>query len=378
MAQVDHSQTTNSGLSYVIGCWHGQKVSKFEKQNALATSCGGTLTGLTKQDYAALRVLSGQTSQDIRYSIPRPFATASVTVRPRLDTHERAYANPSRSDVEAKATASADAKPQTAFTSSHVVAGNKKLSTSEFGDLMNADVSAPIDPTAETSKAIAEDGIEGLTDVNDLTDFGGFPGDAEVPLATCGRQMRMDELSIGDAINTTHVRRGRSGGAPSARSGVGEIIFFSHAHHATSVQHTGSYLYLTLRTSTRHSVTLGPSQYLPLNGKLAAAHTAALGDVVTLGDGRAAIVTNIIPTRRRSRYAPHVGARHGLLIVDGVAVAGFAADGSRPALGVIETAYRACSARACRRALGSAVARRSWAALAALYPSGSDFLPLEE
>lgn len=174
----------------------------------------------------------------------------------------------------------------------------------------------------------------------------------------------MDELRIGDAVNTT-ILSGST--AYPTRS---DELFLSHAQNTSA---PASNLYLTLKTSTRQALTLGPAQDLPLNGLLAAAHAAALGDEVTLADGRRAVVTNIAAARRRSRYGLHVAAAGGLLAVDGVLASGWAADDA-PALTAVEAAYRACSARICRRVLGSAAVRGAWEALASLSPLRGDVL----
>lgn len=365
MAQVDHSQTTNSGLPYVIGCWHGETVSPLEKQNALAASCHDTSDGLTKQDSAVLRALSGQVSRTIRYSIPRPFANSVETRRGlSLQANDNQHANSSRNGIRKTAATTHAAVDGTA---SHVSAGHKTGSTADEGCGRQATSSnLLVQTTPEAFDVTKEEGFAEMKEGWDVTDFGGFPADSRVVLATSKRKIRLDQLRVRDAIKTSHVLgKGPGEEAPTTRGGVGEVIFFSTAHSAESVRHTGSYLYLTLKTSSNHSVTMGPAQYLALNGILAPAHTARLGDMVILGDGGSAVVTNVVPTRRRSRYAPHVGAADGFLVVDGVVVDGFAADTPRTALGVIEAFYRACSASVCTKALGCTNARRVWAALIA-------------
>jgi hypothetical protein len=201
-----------------------------------------------------------------------------------------------------------------------------------------------------------------------MTDFWGFPADARMHSPTSDRVIRMDELQIGDTVTTSGLNA-----FTAASPTVGSIIFISQAERLPDSE---GYMYLTLRASSGHNVTIAPSQYLPINGELAAAHTVALGDDLTLADSKRSPITDIKPTRRRSRYAPHVAAADGLLVINGVVVSPWST-GVLPrswALYAAEAAYHACSAQICRKLLSSAAARRFWTAAASLAPRGEDYL----
>jgi hypothetical protein len=308
MHQVDHSETDNARLRYVLGCFHGAEVATLETGTMFET-CQPASRGVAPEPHRARRVVR-VLEHDAPGGAPSAPAPRGGAVRRAMERLRRAASfggEPSR-----PAAAAGDRPPR-------------------------------------------EDML------------GGFPADARMETADGRGRVRMDALRIGDRVAVS----GPAGGA-ARRAGDGEIFFFSQASASPPGE---SYLYLTLRLASGHNVTLAPAQFLPLNGALAAAHTAAVGDAVTLSNSRTSSLTGILPTRRRTRYSPHVTGAGGMLVVNDVVVSAGSV-GAAPgavALAPVEALYRACSMWVCRRMLEAGAVRTAWSAMAALAPRGSDY-----
>ncbi len=75
------------------------------------------------------------------------------------------------------------------------------------------------------------------------------------------------------------------------------------------------YSFVQIDTSAGNKLTLTAGHYLYLNGKLAAASTARVGDVVTVNDAPAAVVS-VKSVAGTGLYNPQTV--HGDIVVDGV------------------------------------------------------------
>ena len=134
-------------------------------------------------------------------------------------------------------------------------------------------------------------------------------------------------------------RGGRGGGRPDAQRaqvahGVFEpILYFSHADAAAEAQVVA--LTVGVRCDalgvaglcgradgaqgTRVRLTAG--HFVPVGGVLKPAGKVAVGDVLTLGDGRTAAVTDRVAEAALGLFNPHTAS--GTLLVDGVLVSAY-------------------------------------------------------
>jgi Hint module len=217
----------------------------------------------------------------------------------------------------------------------------------------------------ETKDVIAR--LESLHDVTD--DRGGrmtsgtcFPGDATVQDSN-GTTIRMDELQVG---TTVHI----------SMSTHAMVYFFSHAENKTTIEHD----FLTFNTIAGYSVTMTPSHYVYVNGReLVAARTVRLGDSLTVArTGQRVPISSIVPSRRRSLYAPHTMHELGDIAVDGILVSTYTAavrpDLAHKMLLPLRLFFQrfACGHRpACRTLLRS---MRGISMLSAWVPGGNDYI----
>jgi Hint module len=77
-------------------------------------------------------------------------------------------------------------------------------------------------------------------------------------------------------------------------------------------------VFVTLRTEAGASLSASPGHYIYINGNLATALTAVVGDELWLADGSSTRIVAINHERLRGLYNPQT--LHGDLIVDGVVV----------------------------------------------------------
>lgn len=125
-----------------------------------------------------------------------------------------------------------------------------------------------------------------------------FPADALVQVAGGGTR-RMDELAVGDLVL-------------AAPGGVYSRVFlFTHRDASASA----SFVQLHTAAAAR-PLALTPGHYLYVNGALAAASTARVGDTLLGADGTPARITRITFARARGLYNPQTAA--GDVAVDGV------------------------------------------------------------
>ncbi|OSX73614.1 hypothetical protein BU14_0333s0003 [Porphyra umbilicalis] len=123
-----------------------------------------------------------------------------------------------------------------------------------------------------------------------------FPADATVEVVGRGR-VAMADLHIGDVVAVAAGRTSR-------------VYAFSHA----DVDAVTPFVELSTATSVR-PLRLSPGHYLPVNGRLAAARTVAVGDVLVSAAGPAA-VTAVSASTGVGLYNPHTV--DGGLLVDGI------------------------------------------------------------
>jgi Hint module len=215
-----------------------------------------------------------------------------------------------------------------------------------------------------------KDVIARLESLYGVTDDGGgrmksgtcFPGDATVQDSN-GATIRMDELQVG---TTVHI----------SMSAHAMVYFFSHAENTTTIEHD----FLTFNTIAGYSVTMTPSHYVYVNGReLVAARTVRLGDSLTVAKtGQRVPISSIVPSRRRSLYAPHTMHELGDIAVDGILVSTYTAavrpDLAHKMLLPLRLFYQrfACGHRpACRTLLRS---MRGISMLSAWVPGGNDYI----
>ena len=124
-----------------------------------------------------------------------------------------------------------------------------------------------------------------------------FPGDATVQLQG-GTTKTMAELEVGDKVLVGN-------GAYS------EVFMFSHRlADAVGVS------FVEIATAAGATLAITPGHYLPINGALAEARTAKVGDNVTLADGTPAAVAAVGRVTKDGIFNPHTLA--GDIVVDGV------------------------------------------------------------
>lgn len=164
--------------------------------------------------------------------------------------------------------------------------------TSGGGSPANQEAGSDASPTAAPTPIAA------------AQDEGGscFPASAKVALAG-GRTVRMDEVATGDELAVTHTTTSR---------------VFGWSHRVTS--RTTTFVSLTAVHSST-PLLLSPSHYLYVNGRLVAASTVAVGDMLTLADGSPSAVTAVGRVAEAGLYAPHT--LHGELVVGGVRVSSY-------------------------------------------------------
>lgn len=161
---------------------------------------------------------------------------------------------------------------------------------SAFTDWMAAQ-GAEFKTSVNGQNVVVENGDESLLDK--LC----FPASATVELEN-GTTKTMQDLSIGDRVLV-------------AAGHFSEVFLFTHRESRTT--HT----FLDLHhTASATPLTLTHGHYLPLNSELRAASTAVAGDMVTLGDGRTASITNITSRAARGLYNPQTLEGH--IVVNGV------------------------------------------------------------
>lgn len=148
-------------------------------------------------------------------------------------------------------------------------------------------------PSAEVASLPTESPIATATSPNEPVCF---PGTSTVALRN-GAMKRMDELAVGDEVAV-------GGGKFS------QVFMFTHK--LSDVKHN----FVKLSVSADRELTLTSGHYLYLNGKLRAASTAVIGDVVTLDDGTFALIDEVSAVHGTGLYNPQT--LHGDIVVDGV------------------------------------------------------------
>jgi len=132
-----------------------------------------------------------------------------------------------------------------------------------------------------------------------------FPADATVTLAS-GEAVRMDALAVGDAVAV-------GGGRFS------DVFAFSHADAdaaSTFVELTVGAPAADACAAHERPLRLTPGHYLSVNGRMAAASTVAVGDVLLRADGSAAVVARVATRRGAGLFNPHTV--DGSILVDGI------------------------------------------------------------
>lgn len=175
-----------------------------------------------------------------------------------------------------------------------------------------------------------------------------FPGSATVRVEGGGRR-RMRDVRVGDRV---HVGNGI----------YSPIFLFTHRAP------TARFQFVRLNTASNHSLSLTRKHYLPCNGRLMSAGAVALGDVLTLEDGRFSPVVSIDLVFDSGLFNPHT--MHGEIVVDGVRASTYTQTvlprAAHALLAPLRAAFDALAGVALRGAFDDGAAR-----LARFAPSGS-------
>eukprot|EP00190_Bangiopsis_sp_CCMP1999_P005208 CAMPEP_0198735598 /NCGR_PEP_ID=MMETSP1475-20131203/60754_1 /TAXON_ID= ORGANISM="Unidentified sp., Strain CCMP1999" /NCGR_SAMPLE_ID=MMETSP1475 /ASSEMBLY_ACC=CAM_ASM_001111 /LENGTH=431 /DNA_ID=CAMNT_0044499285 /DNA_START=11 /DNA_END=1306 /DNA_ORIENTATION=- len=131
------------------------------------------------------------------------------------------------------------------------------------------------------------DCIDQVEDVQDNTLHSGkcFPADTEVDVLGKGK-ISVEDLQIGDFVRVS-------------KSDYSEVFFFGHRDPNAKSQ------MVQITTAGGTKVELSPSHLLPVGGKLIAADSVKVGDVLQLVDGIFAPVSYISVVQRRGLFNPH-------------------------------------------------------------------------
>lgn len=125
-----------------------------------------------------------------------------------------------------------------------------------------------------------------------------FPASATVALAS-GEAVAMSQLATGDIV--------------AVGSGeTSDVFMFTHKLSRTRAR------FLTLRTASAHAVTLTHGHFIYINGALAPASSAVIGDALTLASGAASRIVAISESVEEGLYNPQTLS--GDIVVDGVRV----------------------------------------------------------
>lgn len=162
------------------------------------------------------------------------------------------------------------------------------------GDAATATTTATPTPVSEAS----EGGIIDTSAFATSDDDGSvcFPASATVELRS-GEVVRMDSLSVGDVVKVGVNKYSR-------------IFMFTHKTARST------YNFVTLQTKSGASLSLTAGHYLYVNGALAAAKTVRVGDVLTLGSGKASAVTEVGAHSGDGLYNPQTVS--GDVVVNGL------------------------------------------------------------
>ncbi|CAN8073040.1 unnamed protein product [Agarophyton chilense] len=128
-----------------------------------------------------------------------------------------------------------------------------------------------------------------------------FPESARVELES-GEVIPISNVNVGDRVRV-------DGGAYS------EVYFFTH--RVRNVIAT----FLRLSVSSGAVLTLTPTHYVPVGGRLKAARDIRIGDVLVLGNGTLDTVTRIAMTKEKGLFNPHTMG--GTIVVDGIVASAF-------------------------------------------------------
>lgn len=145
---------------------------------------------------------------------------------------------------------------------------------------------------------VEDEGItfSGATDPEPKKESKCFPSSALVTLSS-GQRIPMRDLATGDNVAV-------GGGLTST------VFMHTHKDHST-----GS-AFVTLRTASGHVLTATAGHYIYVNGALAPASSAAVGDELTLASGAHSAVVEVGESVEDGLYNPQT--LHGDIVVDGV------------------------------------------------------------
>ncbi|PXF44872.1 Indian hedgehog B protein [Gracilariopsis chorda] len=162
--------------------------------------------------------------------------------------------------------------------------------------------SAPIFPTEPTVTDTEEPTFTpGDDDDDDDDDPICFPAEATVEMED-GSTKRMDQVQIGDRVKVGYDM-------------FSEVFMFTHKVSKRVSQ------FVKLDMASGASISATSGHYVYLNGRLAAARTAKVGDVMELGNGARSTVEKVSMVRKSGLYNPQT--LHGDIIVNEVRASTF-------------------------------------------------------
>lgn len=128
-----------------------------------------------------------------------------------------------------------------------------------------------------------------------------FPADATVELED-GTIKKMEEISLGDSVKV-------------AEGQFSDIFMFTHKDASRT------YSFVKIYTESGAVISATPGHYIYVNGNLAAAKTAIVGDNLELGNGQATTVTAVERVRKVGLYNPQT--LHGDIVVNSLRASTF-------------------------------------------------------
>lgn len=163
--------------------------------------------------------------------------------------------------------------------------------------------SASVTPSAVPTPSTGTDSTESLSpsgspNPTEIPDPGGvcFPSSARVELDN-GLVIQISQLHVGDRV---HVGEGK----------YSDVFLFTHRNERVY----STFVNLTVESNA--SIALSPSHYIPVSGRLRAAHTLIKGDVVMLGNGKLDAIVTVERAFMRGLYNPQTIDGH--IVVNGI------------------------------------------------------------
>ncbi|CDF32172.1 unnamed protein product [Chondrus crispus] len=217
-------------------------------------------------------------------SAPAPIGTPPPSAATQTDAVDPVQPPPIESATPVSTGAPTQAVPTTTPTPASAEEGTQSDSADSDGE---NDESGPVFAVNSSD----EEGADGAC----------FPASATVR-TEIGRQVRMDELRIGDSVFVGYTREGKEQ--------FSDVFLFSHQDRAIITS------FVRISTSDGRSIDLSDGHYLYVKDVVTEASAVVTGDVLTSDDGGSVRVTRIERMPHRGLYNPQTV--HGDIYVNGI------------------------------------------------------------